>query len=118
MRNKAKDYYLGKAGKRYNCAQSVSQAYRDVYGFYHPEMDRHAECGGGKAPQGYCGSLHAMLHILQLSQSDKIDEGREFFLKSAGALTCKEIKSGKRFPCVDCVPKAAEFLEKVSPHKK
>ncbi|MDD3275208.1 MAG: C-GCAxxG-C-C family protein [Candidatus Omnitrophica bacterium] len=111
MIEKAKNYFLGKGGRRYNCAQSVIKAYSDSLGFsLAPEA--HASSGGGRAPGGYCGALYAALCVLEGEGSRKVSECEEFFKKRFGALTCKEIKSSGKAPCLDCVGKAAEFLEK------
>lgn len=112
MKNKAKDYYLGKNGKKLNCAQSVSRSYTEVCSFYHKELENHADCGAGQAPEGYCGALYAALHILELEGKDKKKECEGFFLSHAGALTCKEIRKLKKLSCLGCVEKAVEFLDK------
>jgi len=108
MKQKAKDYFLGKP-KKLNCAQSVSQAYRDVYEFQHPNLETHGSCGGGRAPKGYCGALHAAIDIMNLTGKGGENECENFFLKEFGALTCKELKE-KKISCVRCVEAAAEFL--------
>jgi len=112
MKNKAKDYYLGKNGEKLNCAQSVSRSYSQARNFRHKDLDCHTDCGGGQAPEGYCGALYAALHVLELSGIDKKEECQDFFLSYAGALTCKEIRKLKKLSCLGCVEKAIEFLEK------
>jgi len=111
MKHKARNYFLGKNGKKLNCAESVSRSYAEARNFAHKDMDSHADCGGGQAPQGHCGALYAALHILELSGKDKKKECEDFFLSCAGALTCKEIRRLKKLSCSGCIEKAAEFLE-------
>ncbi|MFA5062974.1 MAG: C-GCAxxG-C-C family protein [Candidatus Omnitrophota bacterium] len=110
---KARNNFLGKSGARYNCAQSVIKACSDLFGVAPDLLKIHAGSGGGNAPDGYCGALYAALYILNIKNNDKSEECKDYFLKYAGALTCKEIKSGRKVSCVVCVEKAAEFLNKV-----
>ena len=76
MKNRARDYYLGKNGEKLNCAESVSRAYAQINNFQHKDLESHAVCGGGQAPKGYCGAFYAALHILELSGKDKKKEKR------------------------------------------
>jgi hypothetical protein len=109
----ARNYFLGKGAKRYNCAQSVIKAYADAFGSPSGH-EAHATSAAGKAPGGYCGALYAALCILKEKGSPKTKECENFFRRNFGALTCKEIKSVSKASCVSCVEKAAEFLEKES----
>lgn len=46
--------YFTTPGHPYNCAQSVA------LGTGHPELEEELRsCGGGRAPEGFCGALHA-----------------------------------------------------------
>ena len=110
---KARNNFLGKSGARYNCAQSVIKACSDLFEVSPDALDAHASFGGGNAPDGYCGALYAALYILNIKKNDKSEECKKYFLRYSGALTCREIKSGKKVSCVVCVEKAAEFLNKV-----
>jgi len=92
--------------KQHNCAQAVAAgAGRDDLV---PQM---AACGGGRAPGGTCGALHAALMLLSEA---KRAEAEERFAKIAGATTCHEIKTQTGTPCVKCVATAAEILEQLS----
>jgi hypothetical protein len=53
------------------------------------------------------------LCILELLDKNRIQECKDLFESYAGALTCKEIRAAKKMECVECVGKAAEFLEKI-----
>ena len=90
--------------KLHNCAQAVAAGAgrEDLVAAF-------AVCGGGKAPGGLCGALHAALALAPESEHEKI---KAAFAEKAGALTCREIKSGTLFPCAECVRAAAELTEK------
>ena len=86
-----------------NCAQAVAA------GFDRTELVAElAVCGGGRAPEGNCGALHAALQQLPAELHDTV---KADFSRRAGALKCVEIKA-KGFPCKDCVALAAELVEK------
>lgn len=113
----ARNYFLGKGPKHYNCAQSVIKAYADALGSASCH-EAHVSSGAGRAPGGYCGALYAALCLLRENGSSKTGECENFFRRHFGALTCKEIKSISKASCVSCVEKAAEFLEKEFLKKK
>lgn len=90
--------------KTHNCAQAVAGGCG--------ESDLVADmamCGGGKAPEGLCGALHAACIIA--SEEFRNDIIRDF-QKVAGAITCRAIKSETGFPCPECVRLGAELAEK------
>jgi hypothetical protein len=118
MKNKAKDYFLGKNGEKFNCAESVSRSYSEKSNFTHKDLDSHADCGGGLAPGGYCGAFYSALYILELTGKYKRKECEAFFIGHAGALTCEEIRRLKKLSCLGCVEKAAEFLMNIDPEVK
>ena len=91
------------AGHPYNCAQSVA-----VGAGREELVSELASCGGGRAPEGRCGALHA---ALLLAPPEKRAAILEQFRAAAGAVTCREIKGGTGFPCVQCVETAARLLE-------
>ncbi len=96
--------YFTAPGHPYNCAQSVA------LGANRPILaEELRSCGGGRAPEGICGALHA---ALLLAPAEKREEIREAFRARAGALTCREIKGEAKTPCLSCVELAAELLEK------
>ena len=104
--NKAVDLFTA-VPKLHNCAQAVADGAGN-----HELACQMAVCGGGKAPQGRCGALHAALCLVKPEKhADLIAE----FVKSAGFETCREIKSAEKpFPCAECVRVAAELVEKYS----
>ncbi|MBQ4481120.1 MAG: hypothetical protein II943_10825 [Victivallales bacterium] len=98
----AKDAFSA-PGHPFNCAQSVAigAGREDLL----PEL---AACGGGRAPGGRCGALHAALLIASPERHGVI---LEQFQAEAGALTCREIKNETHFPCIQCVELASRLLE-------
>lgn len=103
MKNNGVDFYTA-VPKRHNCAQAVAAgAGREDL------VESFAVCGGGKAPGGLCGALYAVLALAPESEHEMI---KTAFAEKAGALTCREIKTGTLFPCVECVRVAAELSEK------
>ena len=102
--NKAVELFTA-VPKLHNCAQAVADGAGDKQ--LACEM---AVCGGGKAPQGRCGALHAALCLTgEGKHADLIAE----FVKAAGFESCREIKSAEKpFPCAECVRVAAELVEK------
>ena len=102
--NKAVELFTA-VPKLHNCAQAVAD------GAGNRELScRMALCGGGKAPLGRCGALHAALCLVPAEKhADLIAE----FVAAAGFETCREIKGAEKpFPCVECVRVAAELVEK------
>lgn len=103
MKNNGVDFYTA-VPKLHNCAQAVAAgAGREDL------VTAFAVCGGGKAPGGLCGALHAALALAPESEHEAI---KAAFAEKAGALTCREIKTGTFFPCAECVRVAAELTEK------
>ena len=113
---KAKDHYLGKNGcERLNCARSVVEPFRDRLALAPETLEHLASCGGGKAPEGYCGAIHAALMIANKEAPGKVQEIKDFFTQNAGSLKCREIKAHKKMLCLDCIGRAAEFLIQCMP---
>jgi len=113
---KAKDHYLGKNGcVRLNCARSIAEPFKERLALTAELLEHFAACGGGRAPEGYCGAIHAALTIAGKEAPDRIQEIRDFFIRNAGALQCREIKAQKKMGCLDCIGYAAKFLAQVKP---
>ncbi len=91
-------------GHPYNCAQAV------VTGMDRDDLVAEMKmCGGGRAPEGFCGALHGALAITNPAHRDAIIQE---FQAAAGAITCREIKGTAKTSCADCVRIAAELVEK------
>ncbi|MBQ6470338.1 MAG: hypothetical protein IJJ33_00005, partial [Victivallales bacterium] len=81
--------------KTHNCAQAVAAgAGRDDL------VPALAACGGGRAPNGLCGALHAALAIAPEKHHEQI---KAAFASATGAMTCREIKGATRTSCAKCV---------------
>ena len=91
--------------KLHNCAQAVAAGAGDE-----ALAESMKVCGGGKAPLGRCGALHAALELTPAEcHAQVISE----FVALAGAETCREIKSAPLpYPCAECVRTGAELVEK------
>lgn len=90
--------------KKYNCAETVVEA------FGHGELlSQMHYCGGGRAPEGICGALHAALQLLPQEEHEKV---KQEFQERAGSLLCGELKNTCKTPCLACVRIASALLEK------
>ena len=103
---RASDFF--RTEEKLNCAQAVLR-YFDCP----PEkIAEFREFGGGLAPGGLCGALHAARVVL--NDEEKFAElCRKFGEKTQGALTCREIKGGSGLPCPACVNLAASLAEQL-----
>jgi len=111
MKETAKAYFLGKKGpSKLNCARSVAETFRERFPLDEKTAMSLAACGGGMAPEGYCGAFYAARCILEQYFPQHSAEGLERLRVSAGSLKCREIKALKKLPCVGCVEKAAEII--------
>ena len=91
--------------KLHNCAQAVAAGFGNEV-----LAEAMKECGGGKAPEGRCGALHAALKLT--SEACHNDIIREF-TEICGAVECRDIKAQiPPYPCAECVRVAAELVEK------
>jgi hypothetical protein len=92
----------------YNCAQAILKTYALTAGITDACLDRFANFGGGRAPDGECGALFAAKAILQNpAAKQKIEEE---FVRAAGSNKCREIRKGKVFSCKQCVQTAADIV--------
>lgn len=93
--------------KKHNCAQAVAAGFgKDAL------VEELKTCGGGNAPNGYCGALYAALRLTdEAHHADIIAE----FTAAAQAAECRNIKAAAvPYPCCECVRKAADLVEKYS----
>ena len=91
--------------KLHNCAQAVAA------GAGNEELAAAMQsCGGGRAPLGRCGALHAALELTNPANHEKLIKE---FTAAAGSETCQGIKSAATpYPCAECVKLAADLVEK------
>lgn len=108
MKDLAADHYKSRRG---NCAQSVALAWRDKIDPTSPHTDSFHSHGGGRAPEGLCGALHAAREISG-EHRDSLTE--KFKQRADGHITCRGIRQNRVMPCPDCVALAAELLEEHS----
>ncbi len=64
--------------------------------------------GGGKAPEGVCGALHAARVIL--GNGPALEEIENGFSAKAGSKQCREIRGMRSLPCSGCVTLSAYLL--------
>ena len=103
--NKASEVF-SEIPRRYNCAQSVAAGLgRDDLV---PEL---STCGGGNAPEGRCGALHAAMLI---AGADKAADVREKFVAATGSEFCRVLKRELGVPCPKCVETAAALAEEAA----
>lgn len=106
MKQTARDYYHARKG---NCAQSVAHAWQTKHKADPKTTDAFAACGGGKAPDGLCGALHAAHTLAGDVGASAIRDA--FARQTGGHLTCRDIRAARALPCAGCVELAAELLE-------
>jgi hypothetical protein len=109
MKKSAIEHYKNRRG---NCAQAVALAWKDKK---QPDTDLHvhfAEMGGGKAPEGLCGALHAACELAGEKNQEKLKS--EFSRLADGHTTCRDIRRNRVMPCIDCVAMAAGILEELT----
>lgn len=100
--NKALELFTA-SPRMHNCAQSVA------CGLGHDELFAElASCGGGRAPEGRCGALHAAMLIAGAADAEKL---RKRFVAELGSDKCLELKRTLAVPCADCVATAARLAE-------
>ena len=89
--------------RTHNCAQAVAA------GCGHPElMEELSSCGGGRAPEGRCGALHAVLLMVPAERREAV---RQEFIRKNGSEFCRELKTVHHTPCSQCVETAAALVE-------
>lgn len=111
MKEIAKAHFTGKNGRRLNCAESVAETFRAQFPLEGKISASLSTCGGGMAPDGYCGAFYAAKCLLEHHFPHRSQEGLEQLRIAAGSLKCREIKALRKLPCIDCVGKAAAIVE-------
>jgi len=106
MKNTAIEYHQQRLG---NCAQSVVYAWNLKNPDSQHREEHFAGCGGGRAPRGLCGAVHASCELAGAS-AEPIQES--FAERTGGGLTCREIRMSRKLSCSECIGVAAELLEK------
>ena len=107
MKKTASEYHQQRRG---NCAQSVAHAWNETHADYERPLSHYAGCGGGRAPGGLCGALHASCDLAHPAAREAIQTA--FSEKTGGNLTCRDVRLSRKLSCNDCVALSAELLEK------
>ncbi len=102
---KASDYF--RKEDKLNCCQAVLRYFNAPVEL----IANHKDFGGGRAPEGLCGALHAAKTLLKNDQKFAA-LCEEFAKESNGTLTCHDIKTKEKISCTRCVDLAGELLEK------
>ena len=92
-----------------NCAQAVAHAWTQKTGADVPLVAKLSGCGGGRAPGGVCGALHAV-HCIAGEEALRKQALADFSAMAGGAADCRSIKSSG-VPCSECVAFAAGWVE-------
>ena len=90
-----------------NCAQSVLYAYRKVSGDTAIPISDMQRFGGGRAPGGLCGALHAACAVAP----EKSEQLKTSFAVVTGSTLCRELRRANEHPCEVCVATSASLLE-------
>jgi hypothetical protein len=106
MKNHAVELFR-RPPERMNCAEAVLSAYQKISGDTAISISDMKRVGGGRAPDGICGALHAACIVAP----DKAERLKARFAQIAGSVVCKEIRRAKQHSCEDCVAEAAQLLE-------
>ncbi len=107
MREHAQNYHRERKG---NCAQSVAHAWMEKHTDSRDLLTAFSGCGGGRAPEGLCGALHASCTLAGPSAAKEIKE--RFAEQTGNHQTCREIRRAGVLSCNECVAVAAELLDK------
>lgn len=94
--------------KRHNCAQAVLHGYQQISNDLSLPVDSFQSLGGGRAPGGLCGAIHAACAVAP----EKSEVLKAQFAGLLGSFLCSDIRGQKKFTCDECVGQAADLLEK------
>jgi len=108
VKEAASDHFKSRRG---NCAQSVALAWKEKKEPESQHAEAFASAGGGRAPEGLCGALHAARELAGEHHKDQITT--LFKEKASGYTACRDIRKNRILPCVDCVGLAAGLLDKL-----
>jgi hypothetical protein len=111
LAKQAKDYFLGKNGKRLNCYQSVIVVFKDIFDLKTQDIEEGLKFSGGRAPEGICGAVYAVKKIYERKRSSHFEKFSNKFIQQNGSIKCQEIRKLKKASCAECVEQAVEYLE-------
>jgi hypothetical protein len=96
--------------ENFNCAQAVLKAFQMESGVSENTIQKAAYQGGGRAPEGVCGALHAARVILK--NGSALEGIEKDFAAKTGSKKCREILRTRTLPCRGCVALSADLLER------
>jgi hypothetical protein len=96
--------------EKMNCAQSVLKAFHRSHDVSDTHIIQAGKLGGGRAPEGRCGALHAALFLAETPQAR--ERIRQDFIYKAGAEVCSDVRKARQLTCVECVKTAAGLVAK------
>jgi len=88
----------------HNCCQAVLHA----FGADQLRLAAAHTLGGGRAPAGRCGALHAACELSGVEQHEAIESS---FVRHTGSAACREIRKLKKATCRECVAEAARLVQ-------
>ena len=106
MKNHALEHFR-RPPERLNCAQSVLFAYHRASGDTAISLLDMKAFGGGRAPGGLCGALHAACTITP----ERAESLKTRFAEKTGSVVCREMRQANQHPCEVCVSEAAQLLQ-------
>lgn len=98
-----------RGAERYNCAQAVLVSSEKHAPVEDAQLSEYSSEGSGRAKDGLCGALFSAKQMMQ-DETEK-EAARNFFIKNAGSIHCREIRKAKRMTCHECVAAAAHLAE-------
>lgn len=94
------------ASRTMNCAQSILRAFQPHHAVSEERIAAARRWGGGCAPEGRCGALHAAMDCTP-AVAERL---RQDFIAQVGSESCRAIRRERRRSCEDCVAIAATLL--------
>lgn len=94
--------------EKMSCGQSILKGFQDIKGVSDHDIVEAKKFGGGRAEQGRCGALHAILMLTPCPE--KRARLIEDFIETAKSPHCREIRKTGTLSCAQCVELAATLL--------
>jgi hypothetical protein len=89
------------------CCQAVLHAFRGRLPVGEEVLAAARGAGGGRAPGGRCGALHAAHLLVPAAHHPGIEAD---FVRAAGSAICREIRRARAVSCRECVAAAARLV--------
>ncbi|MDY6121572.1 MAG: C-GCAxxG-C-C family (seleno)protein [Porphyromonas sp.] len=107
-KTKAEEFFHNKPNN-WNCCQSVLKRFQNEINLDDEAIELHYRpCGGGRAEGGLCGALYAAEELMKKYELPSL---KDSFRQVAGGLTCRELKTELKYPCVEAVRLAERLVE-------